>query len=91
MPNHWVGLQGSHGPTRRQEVRDVISEFPGASLVGDQIYFSEDEHTAYALIRTPDGFDAKDLLHRLRHKDHLPLVDADEKGHKPVPKRIHPA
>jgi hypothetical protein len=91
MPNHWVIMQGSPGPARRKEVKDVISQFQGVSLVGDQIYFSDDEHTAYALIRVPDGFDATDLLHRLRHKDHLPLLDADEKGKKPVPGRIQPS
>ena len=33
---------------------------------------------------------APPLLHRLGLKEHLPLVDADEKGKKNVPGRIHP-
>ena len=64
MPNHWVGFSGSDPLMRLEQVRDII-DGSDATLVTDQIYFSDDDTTAYALIKIPDGFDATEVLHEL--------------------------
>jgi hypothetical protein len=90
VPFHWVKIVSSPPVKRRNDVKKLCNDH-GADLVGGQIYYDDEEGSAFALVKGPDGEqEQKALLDALQSLQWIGLVDADEKeaGKKP-PKSGH--
>jgi len=87
VPFHWVRMPSSPPKQRRNEVRQICQSH-GAQLVNNEIYYGDDDDTAFALIEVPeDPTRQQALLNELRAIEADGKVNADEKeaGKRPPP------
>jgi hypothetical protein len=85
VPFHWVKIVSSPPVKRRDDVKKICHDH-GADLIGGQIFYDDEEGSAFALVKGPEGEQGQsELLAALGALEWVGLVDANEKesGKKP--------
>jgi hypothetical protein len=87
VPFIWAKVHSSPPHERRKEIRDACAAH-GGRLCENEIYYSDGDDVAFALIQVPaDAGQRQQLLDAINAIEWSGLVDVDEKqrGDKPPP------